>query len=180
MQHLALISFILLTAGLVFTALKLPGGLGKTFSQRVANNKNAEILYSLLFVATLPLLYLFFAIWFVPTKDVSQFFLLFAATSVVFQILCTLVPERGGTMAIIHRVLTGISVIALLPMVFIISTSHNITLGLRLFAWVALGLMFVLLAIALANQKGFRYALLLQVGYYALFFAVVLMVTYIQ
>lgn len=180
MQYLGLLSFVLLVAGLLTTALKLPGGLGKTFSQRVANNRVAEILYSILFIVTLPLLYLFFAIWFVPTLNMPQYLLLFAAIAVVFQILCTWVPERGGTMTTVHRILTGISGIALLPMVFIIATTQSTSAYLMIISWIALIGMLTLLAVALLNQKGFKYALLLQVGYYALFFAVILLVTYTQ
>ena len=180
MQHLGLLSFIVLAVGLGFTALKLPGGFSKTFSQRVANNRVAEILYSLLFIVALPILYLFFAVWFVPSLNMPQYFLLFVAIAVIFQILCTWVPERGGKMTTIHRVLTGISGIALLPIVFIIATVGSISTGIKLIAWAALTAMVVLLIVALLNQKGFKYALLLQVGYYLLFFAVVLLVTYIQ
>ena len=180
MQHLGLVSFIMLAVGLVFTALKLPGGLSKTFSQRVANNKLAEILYSLLFIVTLPLLYVFFAAWFVPSLNMPQYILLFIATASIFQILCTWVPERGGKMTIVHRVLTGISGIALLPVVFIIATVESISTGMRVISWVALIAMGVLLTVALLNQKGFKYALLLQMGYYLLFFVAVLLVTYVQ
>ncbi|HRC27962.1 MAG TPA: hypothetical protein PKV96_01080 [Candidatus Saccharimonas sp.] len=178
MQHIGLLSFTLLLMGLAFTAIKLPGGLGKTFSQRVAGNRAAEVSYSLLFIVALPLLYVFFALWFVPTYSLPSIFRVFAAVSVVFQVVCTWVPERGGTMTIIHRILTGISGVALLPMVVIIANTQAIPTGLRYVAGVAFAAMLVLLGIALVKQKGFRYALLLQIGYYALFFGVVLSITY--
>lgn len=180
MQHLGLLSFIILVAGLVLTASKLPGGLNKTFSQRVANNRSAEILYSLLFIAMLPLLYTFFVIWFVPPLNLPQYFLFFAAIAVVFQILCTWVPERGGRMTTIHRVLTGISGVALLPMIFIVANAQRIPIGVRIIEWLALFGMTILLVIALLHQKGFRYALLLQIGYYLLFFVAILIATYVQ
>ena len=83
-------------------------------------------------------------------------------------------------MTIVHRVLTGISGIALLPVVFIIATVESISTGMRVISWVALIAMGVLLTVALLNQKGFKYALLLQMGYYLLFFVAVLLVTYVQ
>lgn len=180
MQHLGLLSFIILIIGLGAVAVKLPGGLSKTFSQRVANNKITEALYSLLFIVTLPLLYLFFVAWFVPSLGMPQYFLFFAAVSVIFQVLCTWIPERGGRMTTIHRVLTGISGIALLPMVFIIATAQSISASLMVISWGALIGMLVLLIVALFNQKGFEYALLLQIGYYVLFFAIILLATYVQ
>ena len=179
MQHLGLVSVLVLIIGLTITVVKRPAGLDVTFSQRVANNKLAEVLYSLLFIISLPILFLFFATWFVPVNGVSQAFLLFAAISAIFQIACTWVPERGGRMTVIHRLLTGISGIALLPMVLLIATTSSISAELRYIAWVVLTTMIILLTIALINQKGFKYALLLQVSYYAVFFALVLLVTYL-
>ena len=180
MQHLVVLSFFLLIIGLIVTMVKLPGGLTRTFSQRVANNKIAEILYALLFIIALPLLYLFLATWFVPVKHVTNIFLWFAAIAVMFQIACTFVPERGGNMTLVHRALTGVSGIALPPMVYIIAITNSLAIEIRLIAWVILGLMAGLLGIALVNQKGFKYALLLQVGYYVLFFAIILLATYVQ
>lgn len=180
MQHLGLLSFVVLVVGLGITAVKQPGGFSKTFSQRVANDGLAEILYSLLFMVTLPILYVFFAAWFVPSLHMPQHFLFFTAIAVIFQILCTWIPERGGKMTIIHRVLTGISGIALLPMVFMIATVGSIATNITVVVWSALIGMVVLLTVALLNQKGFKYALLLQIGYYLLFFTAVLSVTYIR
>ncbi len=179
MQHLGLLSFILLAIGLGITATVLPGGLGKTFSQRVANRKTAEILYSLLFITTLPLLYIFFVLWFVAALDMPSYLLYFVAVAAIFQILCTWVPERGGRMTVYHRLLTGISGVALLPVVLIVALYSN-SMVTSITAWTTLVGMLLLLAIALLNQQGYKYALLLQVGYYALFFAVILLLTYVQ
>lgn len=178
MQHLGLLSFIVLVAGLLVIALKLPGGLSKTFSQRVANNRVTEALYSVLFIVTLPLLYVFFATWFVPSLLMPQYTLFFVAIAAIFQILCTWVPERGGRMTTVHRIVTGISVIALLPVILIVATGESISTNVRIFAWSALVGMVTLLAFAISNKKAPRYALLLQIGYYALFFAVILLATY--
>lgn len=178
MQHLVLLALLILVVGLILTINKLPAGMDLTFSQRVANNKQAEILYSLLFIVTLPILFIFFVIWFVPTTGISPSFLWFAAIAVVSQVVCTWIPERGGTMTTVHRIFTGISGIALIPMVAIIATSDSITSAVRAIAWIILTLMIVLLSVALINQKGFKYALLLQVVYYALFFTILVLTTY--
>lgn len=178
MQHLIAILVFFLAACLTITALVLPGGLSKTFSQRVANNRVAEVLYSLIFIVALPLLYLFFAAWFVPEKGINTLFLAFAATAVIFQIACTFVPERGGNMTVVHRVLTGISGAALLPLVLMIAITDHFSIEVRLVAWTCLIGMTSLLVIALSHQKGYQYALLLQIGYYGLFFAAVLAATY--
>lgn len=149
-----------------------------TFSQHAVASRWSKIYYSLLFIILLPILFLFFALWLVPAKGLPNAFLWIAAISVLFQIACTWVPEEGGRKTVVHRLLTSISGIALLPLVAIIATSSMLLAAVRDVAWVALLAMMALLIIALGNQTGFRYALLLQIGYYAAFFAVILLVTY--
>lgn len=179
MQHLGLLTFLLLIAGLTFTVTKWRGGLHMTFSQHVAKKRSSKVFYSMLFMTTLPLLMVFFAAWLVPTKNLPIEFLLFATIAVVFQIICTWFPEVGGTKTVIHRILTAISGISLLPLIYIIATAASISMTIRNASWIGLLLMSTLLIIALRNQKGHRYSLLLQIGYYTIFFIVILMATYL-
>jgi len=178
MQHLLLLVIALLVIGLAFTVVKWPGGAHMTFSQHAATSRWSKIYYSLLFMITLPLLMWFFAGWFVPEKALPAAFLWFAGIAVAFQILCTWVPEEGGTKTKVHRALTAISGIAMLPLVIIIATSSNLPGLVNIVAWVGLCVMTALLGVALKNQKGFRWALFLQIGYYATFFAVLLAANY--
>jgi hypothetical protein len=150
-----------------------------TFSQHVARKRSSTIFYSVLFMTTLPLLMVFFAAWLVPTKNLPNEFLLFATIAIVFQIACTWFPEEGGRKTVIHRILTAISGISLLPLMVILATATDLSITVRNTAWTGLFVMVVLLGIALRNQKGYRYALLLQIGYYATFFIVILMATYL-
>ena len=126
----------------------------------------------------LPALFFFFALWLVPVKGLPGTFLWIAAISILFQIASTWVPEEGGRKTIVHRLLTSVSGVALLSLVAIIATASILSAAIRGAAWVALLAMVALLMVALGNQKGFRYALLLQAGYYAMFFGVILLVTY--
>lgn len=150
-----------------------------TFSQHAATSRWSKIFYALLFLFTLPMLMLFFMEWFVPTKNLPGTFLWLATIACIFQILCTWIPEEGGRKTVVHRTLTGISGVALLPLVLIIATSSQISLLVKNITWGGLFLMIILLSIALANQKGYRFALLLQVGYYAIFFTIILTTTYL-
>lgn len=174
MQHLIVIIILLLIAGLTFTVTKWKGGLHMTFSRHAATSRWSKIFYALLFLVTLPMLMLFFVEWFIPTKDIPSIFLWFAAVACLFQILCTWFPEEGGRKTIIHRILTGISGISLLPLIVIIATSKSLSATIHNTAWLAF-----LVMIALSHQKGYRYALLLQIGYYTAFFIVILMTTYL-
>jgi hypothetical protein len=179
MQHLGLFVILLLIAGLTFTVMAWKGGLHMTFSQHVARKRSSAVFYSLLFMTTLPLLMWFFTAWLVPVKKLPSEFLWFASVAVLFQILCTWVPEKGGRKTLIHRILTAISGISLIPLVAIIANTQSLSAATRNTAWLALFIMLLLLSIALRKQKGHRYALLLQIGYYAAFFIVILLTTYL-
>lgn len=177
-QHLIIVVTLLLIVGLLLTVVTCPAGLDKTFSQRVTIRRRAEIYYSLLFMTTLPLLWLFLHGWLAPEYGLDHGFLFYSAVAIVFQIGCTWVPEEGGHKTTIHRLLTGISGVSLIPMVLIIAMSSAVSRVASIVAWIALSSMVVLLAIALVKQQGFRWALLLQICYYALFFIVLLTTTY--
>ena len=179
MQHLLILVIIMLILGLTYTVTKWPGGLHMTFSQHVATSRQSTVYYACLFVATLPLLLWFISGWLVPQRQLPEAFLWFAYIAVIFQIVCTWFPEVGGWRTTVHRVLTGISGIAMLPLVAMVATAASLSAAIRLMAWFALGFMVFLLVIALTHQKGYKWALLLQVCYYAAFFVVLLSATYL-
>lgn len=179
MQHLILLVTIVLAAGLAYVPVRWPGGLHMTFSQHVARARWSKIYYSLLFLVTLPLLLWFFIAWFVPEKDLPAAFMWFAIVAVIFQIACTFVPEIGGVRTKVHRILAGISGLAMLPLMIILALAEHLSFFTKLVALVMLIAMLVLLTIALRNQNGHGKALLLQIGYYACFFIAILAATYV-
>lgn len=179
MRSLLLLQIVLLAAGLLFIVKKWPGGLHMTFSQHAASDRRSKAFYSLLFLVALPILLWFFTYWLVPQKHLPPVFLGFAWIAAIFQILCTFVPEDGGIKTVIHRIFAGISGIALLPLVTIIALSPSTSWIIQSIASTGLIVMLILLGIALAKQKGFRWALLLQIGYYTVFFVVLLATTYL-
>ena len=151
-----------------------------TFSQHAATNRWSKIFYSLLFTVTLPVFLWFITGWLVPEKHLLDTFVWFTTIAVIFQIACTWVPETGDIKTAVHRTLTGISCVAMLPLVVMLATSSNLPTSARVSAWVALVVMAaLLLLLVLKNQIGQRWALLLQVGYYAAFFGAILVTTYL-
>lgn len=180
MQHLGLISFLLIATGLVFTVVRWPAGVGRTFSQHAAATRWSAVYYSSLFVVTLPLLYAFLALWFAPTFGLGQWFIVIAALSIAAQIMCTFFPEVGGWRTRVHRIITGISGVLMLPLMTMIAFSQEVPLVGRTIAAVSLAGMLALLVIAVRHQQGYRYALYLQIGYYALFFATIFVTTYLS
>jgi len=178
MQHLILLVTILLITGLSFIPLRWPGGLHMTFSQHVAAHRWSKVYYVLLFLVTLPLLLWFFAAWFVPERGLPSAFTWFAAVAIIFQIGCTFVPETGGRRTTVHRTLTGISGVAMVPLVVMLAMGEHLSLFARAVAGLALIFMLTLLSIALTHQKGHHKALFLQIGYYTGFFVAILAATY--
>lgn len=150
-----------------------------TFSQHVVATRWSKIYYAILFLVTLPFFLWFIGSWFIPQKHLPGAFLWFTYVAVLFQIACTWFPEVGAWRTIVHRVLTGISGVAMLPLVAILAMTSSLSSVVRLSSALALGLMIFLLLIALKNQKGYKWALLLQIGYYAAFFVVLLLATYL-
>lgn len=179
MQHLLVLVIIVLVLGLTYTVTRWPGGLHMTFSQHAAVARRSAMYYSILFLVTLPLLVWFIGEWLTPQKHLPDAFLWLTCAAVLFQIVCTWFPEVGGWRTTVHRTLTGISGIAMLPLVFILATTSTLSAAVRFSAWVTLGFMVFLLVVALSNQKGHKWALLLQIGYYSAFFVELLMATYI-
>jgi len=178
MQQLLLFVVILLILGLSFTVTRWRGGLHMTFSQHAAVTRQAKLFYAFLFLVTLPLFAWFIVGWFVPHKHLPASFVWFTYTAVVFQILCTWFPEEGGWKTLVHRLLTAISAIAMLPLIVILGLSMYLSPYMRGLAWVAFGSMVALLMVAFTHQKGYKRALLLQIGYYAVFFLMMLLLTY--
>lgn len=179
MQHLLLLIIALLVLGLTYTVIQWPGGLHMTFSQHAARSRWSVVYYAFLFLITLPMLAWFVSAWLVPQKQLPEMFVWFTYVAVLFQIVCTWFPELGGWRTTTHRILTGISGFALLPLVIMLATTAGLSIFVRFSAWVALAVMTSLLVTALSNQKGYKWALLLQVAYYAMFFAVLLLAVYL-
>lgn len=179
MQHLILLVIILLVAGLAYVPLRWPGGLHMTFSQHVAVHHWSRIYYALLLLATLPLLLLFLVAWLVPERSLPSAFIWFATIAVIFQIACTFVPETGGRRTIIHRILTAISGIAMMPLVVMLIADQHLSPLARVVAFGVLILMLTLLFVVLMHRQGYNKALLLQIGYYAGSFVAILAATYV-
>jgi hypothetical protein len=178
LQHLGFLSFLLLAAGLFYVYRRWNGNLSVTFSQTVAHERSSYLYYIALFGVTLPILYSFFAYWFVPQFQLPAAFTVIAGISMAAQFVCTFFPDKPGWTSTEHRILTGISGVLLLPLLVILLFVPAVSFGVKLLILACLALMIWLLVIALRNQNGHRYALLLQIGYYVLFFVPIFYQTY--
>ena len=180
MQHLILIDSTLIVSGLTMLLYKWPHkGIQYTFSQHAAQTKSSYLYYIGFFVVTLPMLLYFFAVWFVPNLALPKMFLLFASIVVIFQIVCTFFPDNGGINTVLHRILTSISAFAMIPLVFMIANGSNVSIAGQIISWLTLCIMFISLFIALANQRGYKWALYLQIAYYGAFLVTIVAATYI-
>lgn len=180
-QQLLLIALVILIFGLSTVVLRYRTGLGSTFSQRVARDNLGIVFYCLLFLVVSPILFTFFDKWFVPYYDAPSIFLWCIGLSLLAQVACTLFPELPSRNRFVeaHRYLAGISGLLLLPALFSLLTVTNMS-ALK-FVAVALCVLLMIAIILGSMHRRIRmqYALLLQIGYYALFFAAILTLTYV-
>jgi hypothetical protein len=149
----------------------------RTFSQKAATSTLSIWYYIVLFAVALVPLYLFFADYFIPLLGLSSVFHAGMFVSLLCQFVCTLLPERGSTV-LAHRIVTGISGILLLPLLAMVGLSQTITQTENIVTFACVTVMSALLVVGLMSQKGHRYALLLQVSYYVLFFVPIILITY--
>lgn len=176
-KYFGLISVMLLLVGLWFVIWRWPQGKHMTFSQHVAQHKNATI-YFFLFAITLPLLNIFFIKWFVSAFDLTVWFNVFAIAASVFQVACTLVPEVPGWRTKLHQVLAGISALLLLPLPCMIVFSQNTGTPGRFLAVISLAIMVGVIGFTI-HAKGRHVNLLIaQTAYFAAFFAPILFISY--
>lgn len=66
----------------------------------------------------------------------------------------------------------------MLPLVWILEVSLGVSPFARTIAWIALSCMLVILALMLFRKEMKQWALLLQIGYYSVFFLAIVTATY--
>lgn len=174
-----LLALAILIPGLIFVTLHLPqGGIHKTFSQHVALKKSSIYYYFALFLIVLPILYLFFAKYLVPTLNLPDVALGLIALSCFTQLTCTIVPETGGLKTRIHLILAGVSALSLTLVLLYVLVSDNVSGFDKSIVAICNFLMISIAGFVIFWKKSILPALLLQAGYFALFFIAILFVTY--
>ena len=177
-KYFGLLSIALLFAGLWFVVWRWPQGKHMTFSQHVAQHKSASIYYFFLFAITLPLLNIFFIIWFALTFNLPIWFNVFAIGASDFQIACTMVPELPGWRTKWHQALAGISALLLLPLPMILAGSSNIEIVDRIVAANSLFGMLSVIVFAIRAKGKHPKLLIAQALYFAAFFIPILSISY--
>lgn len=178
-RPLGLLAFLLLFCGLAFIVWRWPQGKQLSFSQHVATHRYRIIYYAILFGLTLPLLVLFFLKWFVPVLGLSAWFSSFIVVSCLTQFLCTLIPETGGRKTRYHRWLAGISALCLLPPLALLLAAHTVTPPSKIIAGSSLLAMLGIIYVAARTNGKHDAFLILQIGYFAAFFAPILFISYL-
>jgi hypothetical protein len=185
MEHLLLLSIVLLIIGLFFLVYRWPQGHSKTFSQHAAAQRLTIYYYAGLFVVILPLLTLFFYDYFIPKYQLSLLFSFAIFLAITTQLVAAIIPEIGGWRSRLHRLAAGWSAFGLFLAVADIMYELPLSLPLYIFGSVTLLVMLYCSALTLKStlsRKLFehRYFLWLQVMYYTLFFGMILLVTYVH
>lgn len=172
-------AFLILFLGLAFILWRWPEGKQFTFSQHVAQYRHRILYYIALFSIVLPLLLLFFIHWFVPTYQISPWFSVFIMIASLTQYACTLIPEVGGWKTTYHRLLAGVSALALLPPLILLLTSSVVTSAAKLVTVTSIVIMVLIIWLIALGQGKHERLLYLQMGYFAAFFGPILFIAYI-
>jgi hypothetical protein len=177
-KHFILYSVAILLGGLLFLALRWPQGIYKTFSHHAAAQKFTTFYYAGLFLVALPVLYLFFAMYFVPHFELTSMVLYLVAASSIFQVGCTFVPETGGLKTTIHKILAGLSAILLLGVLMCLLLAPTIPQSGKFFIGTSFAVMVGIVAILTFWKRTPLPLLLLQSAYFGSFFIAMLATTY--
>jgi hypothetical protein len=179
-KNLGLLACTLLVVGLAFVVYKWPLDRHKTFSRRAATNMASITYYFALFLTVLTLFIIFFIEWFTPTFGISWWFNGIFIASAIFQIACTLTPDKGGRMSEWHGFFAGTSALLLAPPLIILIATGDISMFARIVTFVSLGIMAICsyLALRAPNHEPLNF-LLLQCLYYGSFLVPILSVSYL-
>jgi hypothetical protein len=177
-KQLILLALGILVLGLSFVAFYWPHGIYKTFSQHVAPKRISIYYYFLLFAIVLPILFAFFAKYLIPELQLPTILLYLVAVSSICQLSCTLVPEVGGRKTTIHQIFAGVSALLLIMVLILVAANNNISSMDRLAVIVCTLLMTIVVGFVAFWKKTKLPTLLLQAGYFSLFFIAILFVTY--
>ena len=183
MKYTLLLSVLILVAGLAYLVIRWPQGKGKTFSQHAAAQRATIYFYIALFLIVNPLLAVFFYGYFIPKYELSLFFSGAIFLAIVAQFVAAFVPEVGGWKSRVHRQAAGWSAFGLFLATASIVVEHSLPLPIRIVGAMTVAFMLWCSSLTLRStlsRKLFEhnYFLWLQVGYYALFFTVILSITY--
>lgn len=164
-HSLFFLSTIALLIGLFYLVKKWPdGGINATFSHHAASTENATKYYVALFLVTLPLFTTWFIIWLVPWLHLPLAAIVMICVATITQIWAAAVPERSPSVDL-HRAITSLSIVGIISvtsMVLYVSRSSIVALSLAC--------MLAILGYSVVRRDRARYQLLLQAGFYTMFF----------
>lgn len=96
-----------------------PLGTAYSFSEHAAQSKKLSIYYFVIFLISLPCLWIYFTYYFVPILQLPHYLSVVFAGAVVFQLLCTLFPIHKHRM--VHTILAGASALCMLLVMILAS-----------------------------------------------------------
>lgn len=156
---------IVLLLGLVYLVKRWQdGGVHATFSHHAASTENASRYYVLLFLVTLPFIMIWFVVWLAPQIRLNSASVAMMLVAVVAQIWAATVPERSLTISR-HRAITSLSIAGIIGVTsMVLYASRSWLVGFCLVC------MLIILGYAASRGDRSRYPLLLQAGFYTMFF----------
>jgi hypothetical protein len=172
-KDLAAIAVGLLAIGLLVLVRAWPKDYHHTFSQHAATNKYSIAYYITLFTVVLPLLLIYFFVWLIPTYHLPAVYAVVIIIAISFQYFCTFVPEVGRKIRW-HRIFAGVSAVCLLIASLLLAFTPQLVLHERVVGLFGATLMLLVLVLAMLLKS--KYAMILQIIYFASFFMPLLVI----
>lgn len=172
------LSVVLIWAGLLFTIFKWRGNKSMSFSLHAAQTRAGQVYYFFLFLATLPLFYLFIVKWYVPTFDLGLLFIILATVATIGQFVAASIPAVPGHRNTIHEIGAYTMGALFIPMLFMVAFA-DVSLFAKIIACGALAYMIGSIVLLFAWKGSKRYYLYFQAMYIAAFHTAILASVYL-
>jgi hypothetical protein len=156
------------------------GDKGATISQNAAANRSSYLMMLAVQSITLPMLFLFWSKWLVPTLELPLLFAIFAGLACLGLLLAAWIPDSKGWKSKAHRLFAYGAAALVPPMLIMLYYSPNISSfakSMTLLVFLYDTITFVLVAILKKQESKFLY---FQAAYIFLFALTTLAAAYIQ
>lgn len=181
MQHLGLVSIILVAVAGFYTMRRWPMERRRSFSENIARDNSSRLLFGSYMTTVTLFFYTFLLFWLGPSLGVSSPYYILTVTSLILQLALSWVPATTGrSMAVHNTAAYGIALIMpAVVAVILLTAAVEISILQMVVSWIFIlfaALIFFLFLFAPTARKNFLY---FQLTYFVGFWLVMLAFTYL-
>jgi hypothetical protein len=164
---------------IVFMVYTWKGDKGITISQNAASNRSSYLMMLVVQSLTLPMLFLFWSKWLVPTLELPLLFVIFAGFACLGLLLAAWIPDIVGWKSKAHRLFAYGAATLVPPMLIMLYRSPHISLFAKYMALLVIVYDMIAIAMFAILRKEKSKHLYFQAAYIFLFALTTLAAAYI-